>query len=131
MTVLTAPHRSRLRFGPQAGLVAAPRGVAFAVLMAAGIGLLIMIVAAVFLMALGAAILIVGHGGPHEERVLLGFLAIGSGAGPDPVRAAGYAAGHQRAGPADQAADRGLVRRAHRRVVCAPARRKSHLYRTA
>ena len=40
-----------------------------------------MIVAAVFLIALGAGILIVGNGGPHEERVLLGFLAIGSGLG--------------------------------------------------
>jgi hypothetical protein len=79
MAVLTPPPRTRPRFGPQAGLVAATRGVAFAALMAAGIGLLIMIVAAVFLIALGAAILIVGHGGPHEERVLLGFLAIGSG----------------------------------------------------
>jgi signal transduction histidine kinase len=81
MAVLTSPHRTRPRFGPQAGLVAATRGVAFAALMAAGIGLLIMIVAAVLLIALGAGILIVGNGGPHEERVLLGFLAIGSGLG--------------------------------------------------
>ena len=81
MAVLTSPQRTRPRFGPQAGLVAATRGVAFAALMAAGIGLLIMIVAAVFLIALGAGILIVGNGGPHEERVLLGFLAIGSGLG--------------------------------------------------
>ena len=81
MAVLTSPRRTRPRFGPQAGLVAATRGVAFAALMAAGIGLLIMIVAAVFLIALGAGILIAGNGGPHEERVLLGFLAIGSGLG--------------------------------------------------
>jgi signal transduction histidine kinase len=81
MAVLTSPRRTRPRFGPQAGLVAATRGVAFAALMAAGIGLLIMIVAAVFLIALGAGILIVASGGPHEERVLLGFLAIGSGLG--------------------------------------------------
>src|SRR5689334_24878467 len=81
MAVLTSPRRARPRFGPQAGLVAATRGVAFAALMAAGIGLLILIVAAVFLIALGAGILIVGSGGPHEERVLLGFLAIGSGLG--------------------------------------------------
>jgi hypothetical protein len=64
MAVLTSPRRTRPRFGPQAGLVAATRGVAFAALMAAGIGLLIMIVAAVFLIALGAGILIVGNGGP-------------------------------------------------------------------
>ena len=81
MAVLTSPQRTRPRFGPQAGLVAATRGIAFAALMAAGIGLLIMIVAAVFLIALGAGILIAGNGGPHEERVLLGFLAIGSGLG--------------------------------------------------
>ena len=62
MAVLTSPRRTRLRFGPQAGLVAATRGVTFAALMAAGIGLLIMIVAAVFLIALGAGILIVGNG---------------------------------------------------------------------
>ena len=54
MAVLTSPRRTRPRFGPQAGLVAATRGVAFTALMAAGIGLLIMIVAAVFLIALGA-----------------------------------------------------------------------------
>ena len=64
MAVLTSPPRTRPRFGPQAGLVAATRGVAFAALMAAGIGLLMMIVAAVFLIALGAGILIVGNGGP-------------------------------------------------------------------
>ena len=81
MAVLTSPRRTRPRFGPQAGLVAATRGVAFTALMAAGIGLLLMIVAAVLLIALGAGILIVRNGGPHEERVLLGFLAIGSGLG--------------------------------------------------
>jgi signal transduction histidine kinase len=81
MAVLTSPRRTRPRFGLQAGLVAATRGIAFAALMAAGIGLLILIVAAVFLIALGAGILIVGSGGPHEERVLLAFLAIGSGLG--------------------------------------------------
>ena len=83
MAVLTSPPRTRPRFGPQAGLVAATRGVAFAALMAAGIGLLVMIVATVFLIALGAGILIVGNGGggPREERALLAFLAIGSGLG--------------------------------------------------
>src|SRR5690349_23625017 len=81
MAVLTSPPRRRPRFGPQAGLVAATRGVAFAALMAAGIGLLLMIVAAVFLIALGAGILIVGNGGPRDQRVLLAFLAIGTGLG--------------------------------------------------
>ena len=67
MAVLTSPRRTRPRFGPQAGLVAATRGVAFAALMAAGIGLMIIIVAAVFLIALGAGILIVGNGGPPKS----------------------------------------------------------------
>ena len=35
MAVLTSPHRTRPRFGLQAGLVAATRGVAFTALMAA------------------------------------------------------------------------------------------------
>ena len=81
MAVLTSPHRTRPRFGPQAGLVAATRGVAFTALMAAGIGLLLMIVAAVLLIALGAGILIVGNRGHHAEHVLLAFLAIGTGLG--------------------------------------------------
>ena len=81
MAVLTSPPRTRPRFGPQAGLVAATRGVAFAALMATGIGLLMMIVAAVFLIALGAGILIVGNGAPRDQRVLLAFLAIGTGLG--------------------------------------------------
>jgi signal transduction histidine kinase len=81
MAVLTSPHRTRPRFGPQAGLVAATRGVAFTALMAAGIGLLLMIVAAVLLIALGAGILIAGNGGHRGQHVLLAFLAIGSGLG--------------------------------------------------
>ena len=81
MAVLTSPHRTRPRFGPQAGLVAATRGVAFTALMAAGIGLLLMIVAAVLLIALGAGILIAGNGGHRGQHVLLAFLAIGTGLG--------------------------------------------------
>jgi len=55
MAVLTSPRRTNPRFGPQAGLVAATRGVAFAALMAAGMGLLTLIVAAVLLIALGGS----------------------------------------------------------------------------
>src|ERR1700745_2244665 len=79
MAGLPSPPRARPRVCPQAGVMPATRGVAFAALMAAGIGLLILLVAAVFLIALGAGILFVGSGGPHEERVLLAFLAIGTG----------------------------------------------------
>ena len=71
--------------------------------------------------------LIVGNGGPHEERVLLAFLAIGSGLGLIRFALPATLLGIQAASPADQAADRGLVRRAHRRVVRAPARREAHL----
>jgi signal transduction histidine kinase len=81
MAVLTSPPRTRPRFGPQAGLVAATRGVAFTALMAAGIGLLLMIVAAVLLIALGAGILIAGNVGHRGQHVLLAFLAIGTGLG--------------------------------------------------
>jgi signal transduction histidine kinase len=81
MAVLTSPRRTRPRFGPQAGLVAATRGVAFAGLMLAGLGLLIVIAAGLFFAALGAGVLVVGNGGPRDQRVLLALLAIGTGLG--------------------------------------------------
>ena len=81
MTVLTSPPRTRPRFGPHAGLVAATRGVAFTGLMLAGLGLLIVIAGAVFLTALGAGVLIVGNGGPRDQRVLLALVVIGAGLG--------------------------------------------------
>ena len=81
MTVLTSPQRTRPRFGPQAGVVAATRGVAFTGLMLAGLGLLIVIAGAVFLTALGAGVLIVGNGGPRDQRVLLALVVLGAGLG--------------------------------------------------
>ena len=81
MAVLTSPPRTRPRFGPQAGLVAATRGVAFTGLMLAGLGLLIVIAASAFLAALGAGILIAGNGGPQDKRVLLAVIALGTGLG--------------------------------------------------
>ena len=71
MAVITSPRRTRPRFGAQAGLVAATRGVAFAGLMLAALGLLIVIVSGLFFTALGAGLLIVGNGGPRDQRVLL------------------------------------------------------------
>ena len=64
MAVITSPRRTRPRFGPQAGLVAATRGVAFAALMAAGnqgvplyvMVLLVLGVNRFFLSALSAAL---------------------------------------------------------------------------
>ncbi len=81
MAVLTSPRRTRSRFGLQAGLVAATHGVAFAGLMLAGLGLLLVILAPVLVTALGAGILIVGNGGPRDQRALLGLLAVGTGLG--------------------------------------------------
>ena len=45
----------------------------------AGFAPLLVILAALGLIALGAGILIVGNGGPHEERVLLAVLTAGAG----------------------------------------------------
>jgi hypothetical protein len=81
MAVLTSPRRTRPRFGPQAGLVAATRGVAFTGLTLAGLGMLIVIAGAVFLTALGAGVLIVGNGGPRDQRVLLALVVLGAGLG--------------------------------------------------
>ena len=81
MAVITSPRRTRPRFGPQAGLVAATRGVAFAGLMLAGLGLLIVIVGAVFFTALGVAALIVGNRGPQDSHMLLALVVLGTGLG--------------------------------------------------
>jgi len=79
MAVPTSTRRSRPRFGLEAGLVAAVRGLAFAGLMLAGLGLLAVILAVVGLTALGAGILIVGNGGPRDQRALLSLLMLGAG----------------------------------------------------
>ena len=79
MAVLTSPPRSRLRFGPQAGLVAATRGVAFTGLMLAGFGLLIVIAGAVLLIALATAMLIMGNGHPRDGHVPLALAGLGAG----------------------------------------------------
>ena len=81
MAVLTSPPRTRPRLGPQAGLVAATRGVAFTGLMLAGLGLLIVIVGAVLLAGLGAAALIVGSRGPQDSHLLLALVVLGTGLG--------------------------------------------------
>jgi signal transduction histidine kinase len=81
MAVLTSPPRTRPRFGPQAGLVAATRGVAFTGLMLAGLGLLIVIVGANFLTALGVAALIVANRGPQDSHMLLALVVLGTGLG--------------------------------------------------
>src|SRR5215472_16003461 len=81
MAVLTSPRRTWPRIGAQAGLVAATRGVAFAGLMLAGLGLLIVIVGANFFTALGVAALIVGIRGPQDSHMLLALVVLGTGLG--------------------------------------------------
>jgi signal transduction histidine kinase len=81
MAVPISTRRSRPRFGLEAGLVAAARGLAFAGLLLAGLVLLAVIVTAIGFTALGAGILIVGNGGPGDHRVLLGLLLICAGLG--------------------------------------------------
>ena len=79
MAVLTSPPRTRLRFGPQAGLVAATRGVVFTGLMLAGFGLLIVIAGAVLLVALATAVLIMGNGHPRDGHMPLALAGLGAG----------------------------------------------------
>ena len=81
MAVITSPRRTRPRFGPQAGLVAATRGFAFTGLMLAGLGLLIVIAGVLFLTALGAGVFIVGNGGSRDHRVLPALVLLGAGLG--------------------------------------------------
>ena len=81
MAVLTSPPRIRPRFGPQAGLVAATRGVAFAGLMLAALGLLIVIGAAPFFTALGAVALVTVNHGPQNSHLLLALVVLGTGLG--------------------------------------------------
>ena len=100
MAVLTSRPRTRPRFGPQAGLVAATRGVAFAGLMLAGLGLLIVIVAAVFFTALGVAALIVGNRGPQDSHMLLALVVLGTGLGLARFARAARAAGRSAGWPA-------------------------------
>src|ERR1700683_286442 len=72
-------RRSRPRLGLGAGLTAAARGLAFTGLMLAGLGLLLVIVVAVGLTALGCGVLIIGNAAPTDQRILQGFLAVGAG----------------------------------------------------
>src|ERR1700750_234321 len=130
MAVLTSPPRTRPRFGPQAGLMAATRGVAFTALMAAGVGLLLVVLAAVSLIALGAGILIVGNGGRPEQRVLLAFLAIGTGLGLIRFALPATLLGIRRLGRLTAQLVRGWCRVAHaRRSAPAPAGRLTYTER--
>jgi hypothetical protein len=74
-------QRGKPRLGLVAGLVAAARGLAFAGLMLAELGLLAVLLAAVGLTALGCGILVVGNGASGTQQALLGLLLIGAGLG--------------------------------------------------
>jgi len=82
MAVLVPTRRGTPRLGLGAGLLAAARGLAFTGLMLAGLGLLLVILAAVLLTALGVAMLIIGNGNPLFRVVvalLLGVPGLGIG----------------------------------------------------
>jgi signal transduction histidine kinase len=75
------PARSRPRLTPAACVAAAFRGVALAGLMLAGLGLLLILVAAVFFIALGVGILMEDTTLPGTQRTLLGVLVAAGGLG--------------------------------------------------
>jgi signal transduction histidine kinase len=75
------PARSRPRLTPAACLAAALHGLAFAGLMLAGLGLLLVLVASAFLTALGFGVLVVGNGTNIGQRMLLALLVLGAGLG--------------------------------------------------
>ena len=81
MVTGSQPVRSRPRLTPAAGLAAAFQGVAFAVLMLAGLGLLLVMLASVFLTALGFGVLALAGGLPGDQRMLLALLLVGAGLG--------------------------------------------------
>ena len=81
MVTGSQPVRGRPRLTPAAGLAAAFQGVAFAVLMLAGLGLLLVILASVFLTALGFGVLALAGGLPGDQRILLALLLVGAGLG--------------------------------------------------
>jgi signal transduction histidine kinase len=73
--------RGRPRLTPAASLAAAFHGVAFAVLMLAGLGLLLVMLASVILTALGFGVLLLDGGLPGDQRILLAVLLVGAGLG--------------------------------------------------
>jgi signal transduction histidine kinase len=81
MVTQSQPARRRPRLTPAAGLAATFHGVAFAVLMLAGLGLLLVMLASVFLTALGFGVLALDGGLPGDQRVLLALLLVGAGLG--------------------------------------------------
>ena len=81
MVTGSQPVRSRPRLTPAAGLAAAFQGVALAVLMLAGLGLLLVMLASVFLTALGFGVLALAGGLPGDQRILLALLLVGAGLG--------------------------------------------------
>ena len=71
MATAIPARRGRPRLGPAEGLTAATRGLAFCGLMLAGLGLLLAVLAALGLAALGVALLVQDQGHPHAERALV------------------------------------------------------------
>ena len=82
-TMVTArqPARSRPRLTPVACLAAWFHGLAFAGLMLAGLGLLLIVLASAFLTVLGFAVLALDQGLSGSQRTLLALLILGAGLG--------------------------------------------------
>ena len=80
VTAIPVRH-PRPRLGLAASLTAAARGLAFFGLTLAGFGLFIVVLAALFLIGLGAGVALVGNGASGGQRVLLALLLLGAGLG--------------------------------------------------
>ena len=81
MVTGSQPVRSRPRLTPVACVAAACRGLAFAGLMLAGLGLLLVVVASASLTALGFGLLVLGNGTDIGQRALLALLVLAAGLG--------------------------------------------------
>ena len=73
--------RGRPRVGPAAYVAAPFRGLVFAGLMLAGLGLLLVMFASVVLTAVGVGVFILDQGLPSDQRWLLALLVLGAGLG--------------------------------------------------
>ncbi len=72
-------ERSPVRWSARGGIIAGCRGLALAGLMLAGLSLLLVPVTAVFLIAVGAGVVIVGNGAPRDHRIVLGVALLAAG----------------------------------------------------
>ena len=81
MAVPISPAHGRLRFGLGSGLTAAAQGLAFACPMLAGLGLLLIVLAALAFTVFGVAMLVVGNDTISAHRMLLNIVLLLAGPG--------------------------------------------------